>query len=374
MPFAEACSDVSSMSGKLPKTRWLSEGALPIVDQGDSVVAGYTNDLSYAYRGPLPVIVFGDHTRRFKFVDQSFAIGADGVKLLAPSPAIDARYLFRFFASIPLPSAGYSRHFKFLKTVTIPVPPLEEQQRIARSLDAVDALRTKRRKTIALATTFEQALFAEMFGASDTLESKPLEELVTPERPITYGIVQPGPHIPDGLPYVRVVDISASGIRTEDLRRTTGPIAAKYRRSTLATGDLVMSIRGHVGRLAVVPSELAGANLTQDSARLAIASYDRRYVMAAIRSQTVQSWLRRHTRGVAVRGINLADVRRIPIQTAPTAAQHTFSKRMLLMDGMLTNMTLHLERLNALFASIQYRAFNGELTDARPLRASGVKL
>lgn len=142
-----------------------------------------------------------------------------------------------------------------------------------------------------------------------------LEELVDPDRPITYGIVLPGPEPPrGGVPYVRVVDMADGTVRPDSLRHTTEEIAAKYKRSVLRAGDLLLSIRRHVGRLGFVPHGLDGANITQDTARLALVdSCHHRFVYWALNSVSVQRWMAKWTKGVAVTGINLGDVRKIPI-------------------------------------------------------------
>lgn len=360
--FDEACSDVSSLSGKLPASRWRDRGSLPVIDQGIAAIAGYTDEFQLAFRGDRPVIVFGDHTCRVKFVDQPFVAGADGVKLLQPAPGLDARYLYWFLATRRIASAGYSRHFKFLKRLRVPIPPLTEQRRIAQLLDQADTLRRQRRRSIDVAAACVQALFAEMFsGSTDLAENIALAELVEPSRPITYGILKPGPDIPGGVPYVRVVDIENGEIIADGLRRTSTTIASEYKRSVLAPGDLVMSIRGHIGRLAAVPDKLAGANITQDSARLAIRDFDPRYVMEAIRAPSIQRWMSRRVKGVAVQGINLADVKRIPIPAATRRAQQEFAARAREADRVATVARAHLRHLDALFASLRHRAFIGEL-------------
>jgi len=150
----------------------------------------------------------------------------------------------------------------------------------------------------------------------------PLESLVDPARPITYGIVLPGPEVPEGVPYVRVVDIKGGTILVEQLRRTTPEIAQSYRRSMLVEGDLVVSIRGHVGRTGVVPRAASGANLTQDTARVAIRpGAEPRFVRWFIESPTARHWMAQHTKGVAVTGINLGDLRKLPVPDVPTAEQ-----------------------------------------------------
>jgi type I restriction enzyme S subunit len=82
VPFSTAVTDATGGNTKIQRKDFLSEGMLPIVDQGQEDVAGYTNDMSAAYSGDLPVVLFGDHTRAFKYVDRPFALGADGVKVL----------------------------------------------------------------------------------------------------------------------------------------------------------------------------------------------------------------------------------------------------------------------------------------------------
>jgi type I restriction enzyme S subunit len=149
-----------------------------------------------------------------------------------------------------------------------------------------------------------------------------LEQVVDPDRPITYGIVQPGPDIPGGVPYVRVVDIQNGTVLSSQLRRTSEDIARAYRRSAIVAGDLLVSIRGHVGRTAIVPTDAAGANLTQDTARIAVLpTTDSRYVRRCIESPVARRWLVQHTKGVAVTGINLGDLRRLPLPLPPLPEQ-----------------------------------------------------
>jgi hypothetical protein len=80
------------------------------------------------------------------------------------------------------------------------------------------------------------------------------------------GLLKPGPNIEGGIPYVRVLDIKQSRLPAQQSLRTSNEIAEQYRRSTLRSGDILVTIRGTVGRTCVVPDELAGANITQDTA------------------------------------------------------------------------------------------------------------
>lgn len=123
-----------------------------------------------------------------------------------------------------------------------------------------------------------------------TVSWLPLKRLVDPVRPITYGIVQAGPDYPDGTPYIRPADMDDErGIRVE-LRRTDPDIAATYKRSTVKTGDLVVSIGPSFGKVLVVPEYLEGANLTQGTARVAPAhGVIGRYLFWVLRSDIARN-------------------------------------------------------------------------------------
>jgi type I restriction enzyme, S subunit len=151
----------------------------------------------------------------------------------------------------------------------------------------------------------------------------PLHRLVKPDKPITYGILMPGPDIEDGVPYVRVLDMKDGVILADQVRRTSTEIARQYSRSAIAEGDILLSIRGHVGRVAVVPASLSDANITQDTARLSInGTCDRRYVFWYLQSPAVQRWMKKHTKGGAVKGINLGDVKELTIPVPLLPTQH----------------------------------------------------
>lgn len=149
-----------------------------------------------------------------------------------------------------------------------------------------------------------------------------LEQLTDPIRTIGYGILMPKEDVADGVPYVRVKDMADDRINLSALRRTSPQIASAYRRSTLKSEDLLIAIRGSYGRVAVVPPELDGGNITQDSARLDISPLVHRdYVAAYLRGPAAQTHLERVARGVAVKGVNIGDLRLLPVPLPPVSVQ-----------------------------------------------------
>jgi type I restriction enzyme S subunit len=125
---------------KLTTSEYLLSGLFPIVDQSPSDICGWTNDEDAVITSPLPVIVFGDHTCALKLVDQPFAQGADGIKILTPGQSVATSYLYQFLRSRSLVTGEYKRHFSDLKEKEVPFPSIDsgEQQRIADCLTSLD--------------------------------------------------------------------------------------------------------------------------------------------------------------------------------------------------------------------------------------------
>lgn len=135
--FSDVFDDVTAGHTKVHAKDFRPSGLVPIVDQGQTAVAGYTSDESVAFRAPLPVIVFGDHTRIFKYVDFPFALGADGVRVLSTKDGIEPLFAYWHSRMLELPSAGYSRHFKFLKRKRFMHPDANRQRDFTRLASAV---------------------------------------------------------------------------------------------------------------------------------------------------------------------------------------------------------------------------------------------
>jgi len=111
--------------------RYQPKGKYPIVDQGQGLVAGWTDNEDVVIRDSLPYVVFGDHTRLLKYVDFPFALGADGAKLIKPKDDINPLYFYFQLLRLDIPSRGYSRHYRLLKEKAISIPPIPEQKKIA---------------------------------------------------------------------------------------------------------------------------------------------------------------------------------------------------------------------------------------------------
>ena len=139
-----------------------------------------------------------------------------------------------------------------------------------------------------------------------------LDELVRPDRPICYGILMPGTGHKGGVPVIKVRDYPNCAIIEDSLLLTSPELDYEYRRSRLEAGDLIISIRGTIGRVAVVPNSLDQANITQDTARLSLKrEVNTEFVRAMLESSYVQRQIAAYITGLAVKGINIGELRNI---------------------------------------------------------------
>jgi type I restriction enzyme S subunit len=164
IPFEECLHHANGKFKKLKKKDIKPTGRIPVVDQGETFIPGYIDNETDAYEGSLPVIIFGDHTRRLKFIDFHFAVGADGTKILKPIEYFNPKFFYFYLRSLNLESQGYSRHYRFLKQTKVPIPSHSEQRRIVAKLEKllvkVDACKERLEKVPAILKRFRQSVLA----------------------------------------------------------------------------------------------------------------------------------------------------------------------------------------------------------------------
>lgn len=117
---------------KTKQKDYLKQGRVAIIDQGQQLIGGYTDDGNMVMPCNLPVIVFGDHTRVVKYIPFPFGVGADGIKVLQPKQGILPKFLYYAtqYLVLRLEDRGYARHYQYLEKKELDVPPIPEQERI----------------------------------------------------------------------------------------------------------------------------------------------------------------------------------------------------------------------------------------------------
>lgn len=356
--------------------------SIPAFDKGcHEVVAGSEIGSTKQVVEPNDVLLskIVPHIRRSWVVGQNNGrrMIASGEWIVFRSSRADPAYLRHVLVGNPF-------HAQFMQTVSgvggsllrarpaqvgkikIPLPPLPEQRRIAAILDQADALRAKRREALTQLDSLTQSIFMEMFGDPvknpNDYSLTPLKSLVDSNRGITYGIVQRGEDCDNGVPVLRISDVIDGEIQLEKLKRTSHAVSEKYSRTILKGGELVISIRGTVGRCAIVPPSLSGGNISREVALIPIQNPELSwFLLTLLRNPSVQRRLAEDVKGVAQSGINLEDLRELGVIQPSQAEIQEFTARLAVQQGVMRKHRQYISEIEGLFASLQHHAFRGEL-------------
>lgn len=218
----------------------------------------------------------------------------------------------------------------------------------------------------------EIELAKELFESPDWHRWKlyALEQLVESSRGIPYGVVQTGEAQDDGIPTIRCGDVKPLFVETEALKKVHPEIEEKYARTRLKGGEVVLAIRGTVGNAAVISEELAAhsLNISREVAMIPVRkNISSQYVALLLQSPGGYRALAVKTKGVAQRGINLADVKRLvtplPTLSEQTEIVHRVDQLFAHAFRIEQQVNNALARVNNLTQSILAKAFRGELTE-----------
>ena len=209
--FEEVFIDKTRYGTKIKTDEYCKSGKHIIVDQSQNAIAGFT-DLDSGLFTDVPAIIFGDHTRVIKYVDEPFFLGADGTKILR-SNICNANYKYLYYAlkNARIPNTGYNRHFKWLKEMEIQYPDEKTQNNIASLLDKVLYVINLRKDELQKLDDLIRARFVEMFG--DPIENPKNWKITTVGDIVTevrYGTSKPA--VEGGqYPYLRMNNLTADG-------------------------------------------------------------------------------------------------------------------------------------------------------------------
>ena len=193
-------------------------------------------------------------------------------------------------------------------------------------------------------------------------EVKELNDLV--DEPITYGIVQAGPHIENGIPYIRTGDMAGEVIQISQLLRTSPQIANSYKRSSIFSGDIIFALRATVGKVLPVNEELSGANLTQGTAKISPRdSVDSTFLFWAMRTSQVQNAIRLEQKGTTFMEITLSDLRRIKLALPKEKnEQSVIGERLELHDRLRKDLLEQKQKLQSIKTALMQDLLTGDVS------------
>ena len=171
----------------------------------------------------------------------------------------------------------------------------------------------------------------------------------------------PGYGFEGGIPVIKVKDIKHGIVQEDNLLLTDPEIDGRYTRSKTKPGDLLFTIRGTVGRTAFVPESLDGANITQDTARIGIIAGDPRFIRGYLQMPEPARFIACNTLGVAVQGINLGEVRKIPIAFPPEKEQVAIGDIAETNRNKIETETVHVNKLRTLKSGLMQDLLTGKV-------------
>jgi type I restriction enzyme S subunit len=286
-------------------------------------------------------------------------------------PKLDARFLIHrlmfdyFNGGLEDYYTGATiKHFtgQDLARYEIPLPPLTEQRRIAAILDKADALRRKSKRALDLIDSLTQSIFLEMFGESMEGDGRPLAELIDQADRINYGVVQPGDDDPEGVYLVRVSDVANGYVDHTNLRKVSHEINRKHSRSVLRGNEILVSCVGSIGEVAIVTDKERGYNIARAVARVPIEDdLMRKFVAQYLRSPRVRQYFKKELRTVSQPTLNIKQISETLVVLPSRAELHQYESRVALVRSSLDRIQAHFFHCDALFYSLQHRAFSGQL-------------
>lgn len=304
------------------------------------------------------------------------AINQDLKACLIKSEYLDSRYLLWFFISNQqaILSMGKGATVKGvtldqIRSLKIPLPPLDEQRRIAAILDKADELRQKRKQTIAKLDELVQATFIDMFGDPVT-NPKGWEKikLCFLTTKIGSGSTPKGgdsAYKENGIPLIRSLNVHDGHFKYKNLAFIDDDQASKLNNVIIKKGDVLLNITGaSIARCCIVPDELEGARVNQ---HVSILRSNPKIVPEFLQTALVSTPLKNYLLNIGGSGATREALTKLQLQdleiiVPPLEEQNKFIIRFHKMRNISQSNTLQLNQLESLFKSLQHQAFSGQLT------------
>ena len=371
MLYKEIVEKISvGVEKKLKQKEYLKEGLFEVVDQGQSLVGGFSNDFSLVVKCDLPVIVFGDHTKCVKFIDFPFVAGADGVKVLRAKECADAKFLYYYTLLLTkkMIDKGYARHYQFLEKMEVNIPSFDEQKRIVNKIEELfselDSAVETLKKTKEQLAVYRQSVLKEAFT-----QFTHKEKIKDHSEFVTSGSRGWAKYYSDeGARFIRITDLTRDRIvlKNNDIQYVALPDNVEGKRSRLKANDILVSITADLGSIALIPKDIQEAYINQHIALVRLSNPESaKFTALYLKSDWGQKDLLKNKRGGGKMGLGLDDIRNtpIPIVSADIANKivSQIESRLSACENIEKTVNDALMQADAMRQSILKKAFDGSL-------------
>ncbi|MEH7885638.1 restriction endonuclease subunit S [Bacillus sp. JJ1609] len=370
--FKDVFTDVSSGNVKINKSEYLPEGSFPIIDQGKEMIAGFTNKAETLIKSDPPFIIFGDHTRILKYFDRKFVLGADGVKVLkAKSDYYNTNYLYYFLRNIKIPDTGYNRHFKFLKDLVVPIPPLEIQNKIVEALTEAENILIKRKTIISKLDELIHSTFIDMFG-DPVINSKQWEKHTL--QSVSSGgkyAIKAGPfgsalkkefYVAQGYKIYGQEQVIRNDFEYGDYYIDDAKFK-ELQAYEIKPGDILISLVGTFGKVSVVPDSFQPGIINPRLMKISLNAQKiiPEYFKCMMENESFQNRLKHNSHGGTMGIINVGIMKSIEIPIPPLKLQQKFKSLIWEINKTKEINQLQLNNIDLFFNSLLHQAFTGRL-------------
>lgn len=326
--YNEILSDVTKTATKIPQSDYLDTGKYRIFDQGKEYSVGFSNDEQGVVSG-YPYIIFGDHTRVVKYVNEPCFIGADGVKLLKViNKDFNPRFVYYNILAKPIENQGYARHFKFLKEIQFTEKTLSVQTNIVTELDTIQSAIDNKKQQLSLLDEAVKSRFIEMFGDNSTENGKwNIEKIEDVCDLITDGTHKTPNYQQKGIRFISAKNIINGKIDLTDTKFITEEEYKQIqKRCRVEKNDVLLTKSGSLGSSAIIDFDIP-IGLFES---LAVIKYKRNllngiFVKELLSAESSQKQFNNGVKGIAIKHLHLNVIAALKIPIPPIELQNDFA-------------------------------------------------
>ncbi|SDH93341.1 type I restriction enzyme, S subunit [Vibrio xiamenensis] len=296
------------------------------------------------------------------------------VPMLPDPEMLDRRYLVHYLRSKQFVSwisdqvAGAKMPRVSMKVFwehEIPLPPLEEQKRIAAMLEKADAIRQKRKQAIDLADEFLRSVFLDMFGDPVTNpKGWEVGELNSCLDFLTSGSRGWAKYYSEeGSKFIRIQNVGKNKLLLDELAYVNAPDTKEAERTRVKVNDVLLSITADLGRSAVVTKELSEGHINQHLAllRLKMSKLEPQFLSALLSSDGALKQFKAKNKAAVKAGLNFEDIRTFEVYLPPLTIQAKYADIYNVVMENLDNLMIQSDSAELLFSSLSQKAFSGQL-------------
>lgn len=345
---------------KIPKSEYMKNGIIPVIDQSKEYISGYSNnEEGNTIKGEK--IIFGDHTRVIKYVDFKAYIGADGVKVLKiKRDDIDCKYMYYYLKKSYIPNTGYNRHFKWLKELKFNIISIEEQRKEVKVLDKIQEIINLRKKQIEKLNYLIKARFIEMFGDviknEKNFEYKRIDEI----SDIVTGTTPDTSNIKNWNGKIRWITPAEIDKDTFIVYDTVRKITEKGRKSKnlniMPKGTVLFTSRAPIGKTAIAGNEMC---CNQGFKNCICNELVNNIYLYSVFKYNYKYFDRLGT-GATFRELSKTKFARIQISVPPIKLQDDFADIVKRIDKQKIKLESSLKKMESLQESLMNKYFGGE--------------